>query len=155
MKRVFVLFAALVMTMSACTAVAEDIEVHNAWVRPTAQGENAAVYLALHNHTDESDELVGASSTVTDAVEIHESKMENDVMQMNMLPSLPIAADEEIIFTPGGLHIMLVSVNEELVLGEHIGLILHFKNHEDIVVEVHIENTMPEEDQHEEDSGHE
>jgi periplasmic copper chaperone A len=72
--------------------------------------------------------------------------MENDVMRMNMIPSLSIAADKEIIFTPGGLHIMLVGIKEELVLGEHIGLVLHFKNHEDIVVEVHIEDSMPEED---------
>ena len=131
--------------LSACSAPG-DIEVHQAWVRPTAQGENAAVYLTLHNHTTNDDELIGVTVTVADVAEIHESKMENDVMQMDMLTSVPIAADEEIIFAPGGLHIMLVNVKKELVLGEHIGLILHFKNHADIVVEVHIEDTMPEED---------
>jgi copper(I)-binding protein len=122
------------------------MEVHQAWVRPTAQGENAAVYLTLHNHSDVEDELTGASTTITGTVEIHESKMENDVMQMNMIPSLPIAADEEIIFTPGGIHIMLTDIKEELVLGEHMGLVLHFKSHEDIVVEVHVENSMSDED---------
>jgi len=154
MKKILILALAGVVLLSACgTATTGDIEVHSAWVRPTAQGENAAVYLTLHNHTAEGDELVSASSNVADVVEIHESKMENDVMQMNMIPSLPMAADEEIIFKPGGLHIMLVSVKEELVLGEHIGVILHFKNHKDIVVEVHIENSMPEDD-HEDESDH-
>lgn len=142
------LFAALVLT--ACSAAKKEIEVHNAWVRPTAQGSNAAVYFTIHNHTDMDDELTGASATVADSVEIHESKMENDVMQMSMVPSVPLAADEEITFKPGGLHIMLVNVNQELVLGEHIGIILQFKNHEDVVVNVHIENTVPE-DEHEDD----
>lgn len=148
MKKIIVLSMlslALTITMNACSA-SKEIEVHQAWVRPTAQGENAAVYLTLHNHTDISDELIGVSSTVADVVEIHESKMENDVMQMNMIPSLPIGADEEIIFTPGGLHIMLINIKQELVLGEHIGIILKFKNHDDIVVEVHIEDSMPDED---------
>ena len=152
MKRIFILIFVLSALMSACSAPG-DMEVHQAWVRPTAQGETAAVYLTIHNHSASADELIGATATVADAVEIHQSKMENDIMQMSMLTSVPIAADEEIIFTPGGLHIMLVNIKEEFILGEHIGLILHFKNHEDIVVEVHIEDSMPEED-HEASSDH-
>jgi copper(I)-binding protein len=145
MRRIFMLTLALAFIMSACNTPGE-MEVHQAWVRPTAQGENAAVYLTIHNHSDVDDELTGATTTITDAVEIHESKAENAVMQMNMVNSVPIASDEEIIFKPGGLHIMLTDIKEELVLGEHMGLVLHFKNHEDIVVEVHIEDSMPDED---------
>jgi len=142
MKKIIILVVALAIIMSACSTLG-DIEVHLPWVRPTSKGENAAVYLTLHNHASESYELTGASSNVADVVEIHESRLENDVMQMNMLSSLPIAAEEEINFAPGGLHIMLVNIKQELVLGEHIGIILHFKNHEDIVVEVHVEDVVP------------
>ena len=145
MRSRFMLTLMLTILLNACSAPG-DIEVHQAWVRPTAQGENAAVYFSIHNHTASDDELVSISSPSADVIEIHESKMENDVMRMNMLTSLPIAADEEIIFTPGGLHIMLVDIKEEFVLGAHIGLILNFKKHEDIIVEVHIEDSMPDED---------
>jgi hypothetical protein len=41
---------------------------------------------------------------------------------------------------------MLVNIKEEFILGGHTGLILHFRDHEDIVVEVHIEDEIPEED---------
>lgn len=132
--------------LSACGVVPGKIEVHNAWARPSAQGENAAIYFTIHNHSSGADELIGASSDMADNVEIHESKSENDIVQMTMLTSLPLGADEEIIFAPGGLHIMLVNINQEFKLGEHIGLILHFKNHEDLVVDVHIEDAVPEED---------
>ena len=145
MRKIFILAVTLAITMNACSTLG-DIEVHQPWVRPASQGENAAVYLTLHNHASDSYELTGASSNVADVVEIHESRLENDVMQMNMLSSLSIAADEEINFMPGGLHIMLVNIKQELILGEHIGIILHFSNHEDIVVEVSIENTIPNED---------
>jgi periplasmic copper chaperone A len=145
MKKFFVLVLTGVILLSSC-GVVEDIEVHNAWVRPTAQGENAAVYLELHNHTSADDELVGVSSNVADVIEIHESKMDGDVMQMNMLSSLPLAAGEEVTFSPGELHLMLVNIKQEFILGEHIEIILHFKNHEDIPVKVHIEDTVPNED---------
>lgn len=152
MKKMISLVLASLFLLGACSAPG-DIEVHQPWVRPTAQGENAAVYLTIHNHSAEDDELIGATTTAADVVEIHESKMENDVMQMSRVDSVPIAADEEIVFKPGGLHIMLIDVKQELVLGKHIGLILHFKNHEDIVVDVHIEDSMPAEN-HESEEGH-
>lgn len=145
MNRISMLFLVLALFMSACGA-SGDVEIHQAWVRPTAQGENAAVYLTIHNHSENEQELIGASTTATDVVEIHQSSMENDVMQMNMISTLPLGPDEEVIFKPGGYHLMLVNVNQELVLGEHIGLILHFKNHEDIAVEVHIEDAIPDEE---------
>jgi copper(I)-binding protein len=131
--------------LNACSAP-KDIEVHQAWVRPTIKGENAAVYLTTHNHSANDDELISASSNVADVIEMHQSKMENDIMQMDMLTSLPLAAGEEVIFTPGRLHFMLVNIKQDLILGEHIELTLHFKTHADIVVEVHIEDSMPEED---------
>lgn len=153
MKRIFILIFALTLILSACSAPAGDIEVHNAWVRPTGMGNNAGVYLTLHNHATKSDELIGASSNVADTVEIHESKMVNDVMQMHPIASVPLAADEEVMFKPGGLHIMLIGVKEDLAIGGHIGVVLHFKNHEDITVEVHIEDSMPEDDHMHEEGG--
>ncbi|MBK9927518.1 MAG: copper chaperone PCu(A)C [Anaerolineales bacterium] len=145
MKHFFILLLTGVLLLTACSAP-KDIEVHSAWVRPTAKGENAGVYFTLHNHSDQDDELIGASSTAADVVEIHESKMENDVMTMNMIESLPLKAGEEVTFESGGLHMMLINIKQELVLGEHIGITLHFKNHEDIIVNVHIEDSMPGED---------
>jgi|APDOM4702015118_1054815.scaffolds.fasta_scaffold260008_1 copper(I)-binding protein len=144
LKKILYVGASL-MLLNSCSGTGE-IEVHQAWVRPTPQGENAAVYFTIHNHSRLDDEFTGATATIVDVIEIHKSTMEADVMNMDRIDSVPIAAGEEIIFTPGGLHLMLVNIKQEFTLGSHIGLILHFRDRDDIVVEVQIENTIPEED---------
>ena len=138
MKNVITFVLAGILLLSACSAV-EDIEVHEAWARPTAQGNTAAAYFSLHNHTQNNDELIGASSAIADMVEIHESKMENDVMTMNMVSSIPLKAGDELTFEPGGLHVMLIGVKQELNVGDEFELVLKFKNHADITVNVKVE----------------
>lgn len=139
MKRAIMLIGIATILLTACGATeAVDIEVHDPWSRPTAQGQNAAVYFQIHNHTENADELIGVSTTVADVAEIHESKIENDVMKMTMVPSIPLAPDEEVDFVPGGYHVMLVAIKQEFKAGDHISIILHFKNHEDIVVNVSV-----------------
>jgi len=138
MKRTFVLMLSAALLLSACSAM-EDIEVHEAWARPAAQGNTAAAYFSLHNHTSNDDELIGAASTIAEAAEIHESKMVNDVMTMNMVSSVPLKAGDELAFEPGGLHVMLVGVKQELKVGDEFHLVLKFKNHADITVNVKVE----------------
>jgi len=147
MKRISILVCAVTLLLSACQ-IKGDIEVHDAWMRATAQGENGAVYFMIHNHSAENDELIGATSNVTDFVEIHESAMIDDVMQMKMLSSVPLNADSDVVFAPGKLHIMLVNIRQDLKVGDHIGIILHFKNHEDMIVNVSVEETAPTGDEH-------
>lgn len=138
MKKIITSVLAGILLLSACGAV-EDIEVHEAWARPTAQGNTAAAYFSLHNHTSNDDELIGAASSIADVVEIHESKMENDVMTMNMVSTIPLKAGDELTFEPGGLHVMLIGVKQELKVGDEFELVLKFKNHADITVKVKVE----------------
>jgi len=132
-----IILLACTLLLSACGATG-DIEIHDPWVRPTTKGENAAVYFLLHNHSKNTDELIGASSNFADVVEIHESKLVNDIMQMSMVSSVPFSAGEEVTFTPGSYHIMLVNIKQEIRTGDHIGVILHFRNHKDIVLNVFV-----------------
>lgn len=140
MKRIMMFVLAGVMLLSACSEISE-IEAHEYWARAAMKGNNSAVYMQLHNHTKNDDELLSVSSDAAGAVEIHESKVDaNGVMQMNMLPSLPLAATDELEFKPGGMHIMLVNLKEDLNVGDEITVTLHFKNHEDMVLTVPVED---------------
>lgn len=139
MKRLIGFLLAGLLLLSACGGAeeGEGVEVHDPWGRAAPQGDNSAVYLLVHNHTAQDDELIGASSEAAEAVEIHKSIMGADgVMRMVPQSAVPLPADGEVEFTPGGLHIMLVGLKLDLKVGDSIQVTLHFKSHEDILLTV-------------------
>ena len=135
--------------LSACSAP-EGITVREAWIRATKTGENGAVYFVLVNDSTEQEELIGASSDLADAVEIHKSSLVagTDVMQMNPVSSVALASGSEVTFEPGGLHVMLVGLKKELQVGDVIKLTLHFKKHADVPVNVSVAEFAPDEHSH-------
>lgn len=140
------MLASALSLLSGCGAE-KGMEVHEAWMRPVAKGENGAVYFVIHNHAREADELTGVSSDSAVAAEIHESKMNGDVMEMHQLESVPLEAFAEVKFGPGKLHLMLVDMKKDLNVGDETEITLHFKNFEDINVRVPVRDTpAPEED---------
>lgn len=143
MKRVLMLITTAVFLLSACGAET-GIEIHDPWIRPAAKGENGAVYLVIHNHSSQTDELIGVSSDVATAAEMHESRMNGDIMQMHKLESVPLEAYAEIEFAPGRLHVMLVALKNDLEVGNQIEVILHFKNFQDIKLTVPVRETAEE-----------
>jgi periplasmic copper chaperone A len=146
-KQIFLLVFTTLLLLSACST-AKGLEVHDAWMRPVRQGENGAVYLIIHNHSSTADELIGVSTEVAEAIEIHESKMNGDVMEMRQLESLTLEGDTEIQFEPGGLHLMLVDLKKDLKVGDEIKITLYFQNFEDINVLVPVRDTPAPEEHH-------
>jgi copper(I)-binding protein len=147
MKRLYMILLVGILLLSACNSET-GLKVHDPWIQSAAQGANGAVYFVLHNHTDQDDELTSVTADVAEAVEIHQSTIEpsTDVMKMEMVSSIPIPVDSEIFFEPGKYHLMLVRLKKDLNVGDHIGVILHFKNHEDIIVNVSVQDNAPAED---------
>lgn len=138
MQRILVLVLAMSLLLSACGAE-KGIEIREAWARPAAQGENGAIYFVIHNDMREADELTGISSDIAEAIEVHESMLNGDVMQMHQLESVPLPADAEIAFEPGGLHVMLVGIKNDLEIGDQVEITLHFKNSADITLLVPVQ----------------
>ena len=143
MKRILVSVLIMVFLLSGCASPAtEGVEVRDAWARPAAHGGNGAAYLSIRSAA--ADELLSVASTIADAVEIHESTMSGDVMEMHQLQSVPLHAGEEVIFEPGGLHIMLIGLKQDLKPGEEFEITMQFKNSEDLKVSVTVQDTPPD-----------
>lgn len=138
MKRTIRMIGAAIFLLSAC-APKEGIEVRDAWARAAAQGENGAVYFVIHNYEAADDSLTGASSDAAETVEVHESSMAGDVMEMHMVDSVPLPTGEDVEFAPGGLHIMLFNLQHELKISESIEITLHFQNSADVSVTAHVQ----------------
>jgi copper(I)-binding protein len=139
MKRITPILLAAILILSACSA-ATGVDASNAWIRPTGQGDNGAVYFLLENHSVGTDELTGISSDAAEAVEIHESQMENDVMQMRQVTSVSIKGKTSLEFSPGGYHVMLVNLKQTLNVGDEIELTLHFKKAGDVLLTVPVQD---------------
>lgn len=147
MKQNLTFVLAIAILLSACSTE-NGIEVNGIWMRPTAQGDNGAVYFILHNRSPEADEMTSASSDIAEAVEMHETtfqaQMNGDIMEMNQVQTIPMGPYAEIDFAPGKYHIMLINVQKNLNVGDEITL--HFKNFEDINRNVPVQESPAPED---------
>ena len=106
------------------------------WSRPAPAGGSGVVYLTLENQGRQPDRLIGARSGVADAVELHRTKMEGDVMQMQpIVGGVEVPARSRVVFEPGGAHIMLVGLKRDLKAGDRFSLQLLFEKSDTLTVE--------------------
>ena len=93
----------------------------SACVRATAPGQTVAgAYLKISSASTAY--LVGGSSPVAKAVELHQMSLDNNVMKMRPLPRLELPAGIVVELKPGSYHLMMIDVTHPLVKGEHVPL---------------------------------
>ena len=145
-KILLVCMFAFAMILSPVAAQDQEAEcdvvyLFNGWARATVPGApNGAVFGFLVNLTGETDTLVGASTDVAEVVELHEMAMtDDDVMQMRMVEGgFVIEPNNYLELAPGGLHIMLINLQEQLAAGETLDLVLEFENEGEVALTVPI-----------------
>ena len=122
-----VLLGAAMTLLAACSGASGsgEITVTDARV-PVPPGANGAAYMTLTNDGDNDVQLVGASSDVAEAAELHETTTEGGAMSMQQVEGVDIPAGGEAVLEPGGYHVMLIEVNTELVEGDTVELTLTF-----------------------------
>ena len=123
------LLGAAVLLLAGCGAAAGsgDVSVSDARV-PVPAGANGAAYMTLTNDGDEADQLVGATTEVAETVEMHETTTEGGSMSMQQVDGVEIPAGGEAVLEPGGLHLMLLGVTQELVEGDTVDITLTFED---------------------------
>ena len=105
----------------------DELRVEDAVAVAIPGGSTGAVYLTLLNPTETDDTLLKVSTPAARAAEVHETLEEDGVLRMEAFPEgLPVPAGSRIELAPGGKHVMLLALPEELVPGETLELTLHF-----------------------------
>ncbi|MFA0439562.1 hypothetical protein BCU70_18895 [Vibrio sp. 10N.286.49.C2] len=119
------------------------IDVTDAYARATApNATTSAVFATIENTSDTVRTLVKANSQASEVVELHDVVMDGEVMQMRQVKSIEIPADGHVMLKPGGLHIMLLNINEPLKETQTIDVELTFANGEVQVVTVPVKKVM-------------
>ena len=118
------------------------IELSDAWARPAGKGQTSGVYLTIANGTATADTLMSISSDASSKAEIHESFEENGVSEMRPAGKQIIQPAKELQFQPGGLHIMLMKLTQNIAVGDSISVTLDFARvgKKQITVPVQIQN---------------
>lgn len=142
MKKIVFLLVCLftLNTALAHEITSNEVTAEHPWARATAPGApNGAVYMKIHNMTDEKLVLVSASSDVAEKVEIQNMTMTDGVMKMFALEDgLEVNANDHAELAPHGLHVMLLGIRQPLVEGESFPLTLNFSNDSALEVMVNI-----------------
>jgi copper(I)-binding protein len=66
------------------------------------------------------------ASPVAGVAEIHEMKMEGDVMRMRAIAALDLPAGKSVALRPGGYHLMLMDLKQPLVKDTQVPVTLRF-----------------------------
>ena len=102
--------------------------VSEAWVRlPTGSDQATAAYFTVTNPASTADVLLGVSSQMASACQLHETAMDNSGMTgMHMVDRLEIPAGSMMRLEPGGYHLMMTGVSP-LKVGSNVELDLTFQ----------------------------
>jgi len=126
-----VLAAAIILAVPAGASLAADttiggLTISNPWARASAGGSRPGVaYLTIANKGG-ADSLTKASSPVAGRVELHRIIHDGGLARMGRIGKIPLPEGKTVRLEPGGLHIMLMSLNRRLKEGETFPLSLHF-----------------------------
>jgi copper(I)-binding protein len=120
-----------------------DLVITGAFTRATLpKAPVGGGYFTVHNAGAADDRLVAVSSPVAKEGQIHEMAMVGDVMKMQQLSDgLIIPAGESVELKPGGYHLMLMGLSEQLVEGQTIPLTLTFETAGEITIDLPIAAT--------------
>jgi copper(I)-binding protein len=88
---------------------------------------NSAVYFTIENGTATADRLLGAESEVAASTELHTVSMVNGVMEMRPIEAIDVPAKSSVTLRPGGLHVMLIGLKNDLKVGDVVRLTLRFE----------------------------
>ena len=120
----------IVTSLLAITTAAwaqTTVKVEDVWVRGTVATQKATgAFMRLTPSTNAR--LVDAQSPVAGVVEIHEMAMEKDIMKMRQIPGLDLAAGRTMELKPGGYHVMLMDLKQQLKGGEQVPITLVFED---------------------------
>ncbi|WP_166360300.1 copper chaperone PCu(A)C [Pseudomonas akapageensis] len=131
-----------------------EVLVENPWSRELpVDMPGGAAYFTIHNHESQADRLVAVSSPRAQKCELHLQASDSGMMNMQHTATVDIPAHGEVIFQPGGNHVMLTGMDKPLKAGEQFPMTLEFEKAGKVEVQVKVESADTQTG-HDEHAGH-
>lgn len=121
------LLATLFLSITPSLVSAADIEVKSAWVRGTVPAQMmSGAFMEITSKNAAT--LVGVTTPVAEEAEVHEMRLEGGVMKMRAAPRLELPAGQTVVLKPGGYHVMLMGVKQQLKPGDRVPITLKIES---------------------------
>jgi copper(I)-binding protein len=108
--------------------------------------DRASAYFTIVNNGSEDDALVKASAPVADTVELHETVTEGAETMMQPVDQIDVPAGGQAELKPGGYHVMLTDLTQELEEGDSYTMTLEFQSGLTMDVEIIVESYTSDDD---------
>lgn len=117
---------ALAAALLAVASAHAQVTVKDAWVRATVPQQKATgAFMQLQSAQDAR--LVSVSTPLTASAEVHEMALQDNVMRMRPMPALDLPAGKPVELKPGGYHVMLMDLKQQVKEGDTVPLTLVFE----------------------------
>ena len=128
MKTFSTLFSALLLIASSFSVMAQQVAVSDGHVREVIPGNTVtSAYMTISNTGKSGLKLVGAKSDTIPRIEIHEHIMADGMMKMRQKSHIDIAAGDNVVLQPMGLHLMLFGLSSPVKAGQSQDITLIFE----------------------------
>ncbi len=118
--------AALFSLAAGAVFAADSVNVYDAWVRDTVPGAMvSAAYMRIKS--DAPVKLVKAESLIAGVTEIHKMEMKDGIMKMQAVDAIEVVPGKVVDLMPGGYHIMLMMLKDQIKPGGKVPLTLTFE----------------------------
>lgn len=126
-----------------------NLVVEEPWVRATDGAEDTsmtAAFMVLDNQGASAVTVTGASAEVAETVELHDMVMTDGKATMTRMESgIEVPAGKGQLLQPGGMHVMLMGLKEELAAGGEVTLTLTLSDDSEIEVTAPVKEFTEEE----------
>lgn len=117
-----IVLSALLFAATSMQAFAQ-VSVADPWVRATVPQQKATgAFMSITSA--KGGRLVDAKSPVAGVVEIHEMKMENNVMKMRAVAGIELPPGKAVALAPSGYHVMLMDLKQPMKEGDSVPITL-------------------------------
>ncbi len=123
------LLLTFLLSNTSFSASQESITINDPYVRAIPPGQTiSAVFMTINNSSDKELSLVNATSNISKIVELHSHVHENGMMKMRRVESIKIPAKGQAVLKPGGFHIMLIDLHDNLKIDQKVSITLTFSD---------------------------
>mgnify|MGYP000535392892 FL=1 len=137
MMKILIAIVVALWAGASPTLAEESVRLSDAWARASVLASRpVASYLTIESAVE--DRLLGVTTPVAGHVMIHAVEKDGDVSRMKHIETLELPTGERITLAPGGMHLMLMGLQDKLSEGTTFPMTLSFENAGEITVEVSV-----------------